>query len=174
MGYDEVWKVLADLITDFRRRQETVPPRVVNELRSAKTMIEIFKADPTHVEYAPDIETYLGNVEFYLIFAAQNKFGSDYVDRWMDKIEKARKETRGEMEAGAAQRFVPKFPRGERWIRVKVSEDITQADVEKLVDESGLSYKVQRNGYIFVSGNTEKIKDFVKKMAGKFRGEIGK
>ncbi len=170
MSYDEVWKILADLITDFRRRSEIIPPHVMNDLRSAKTMIEILKADPTHVEHTPDIEAYLSNVESFLIFTAQSRFGKEYADRWVEKLEKARKKPGEEVEVKAAPRFVPGLPRGERWIRVQVSKDTTRRNIEKMAEESGLSSKMQDDGYMLVSGEAEKIKLFVKRMKEKFRG----
>ena len=65
MGYEETWKVLADLIAELRKKGEVIPASVMNDLRSAKTMMQIFKADPSHIENIPRIETYLENVEFF-------------------------------------------------------------------------------------------------------------
>jgi len=162
MGYEEVWKVLADLITDLRKRGEKIPANVMNDLRSAKTMIQILKADPTHIENLPRIETYLGDVESYLIFLAQNKFGSDYVEQWMEKLERARREIHEE--GKVASRFVPGLPRGERWVRIQISQDAPQKDIETLAEENNLSYKTQEDGYMLVYGDVERIKAFVAQM----------
>jgi len=162
MGYEEVWKVLADLITDLRKRGEKIPANVMNDLRSAKTMIQILKADPTHIENLPRIETYLGDVEAYLIFLAQNKFGSDYVEQWMEKLERARREIHEE--GKVASRFVPGLPRGERWVRIQISEDVPQKDIETLAEENELLYKTQEDGYMLVYGDVERIKAFVAQM----------
>jgi len=64
MDHEEVWKVLNDLIIEFRKKGETVPPEVMADLRAAKTLIHVLKADPTKKENVPTIEMYLGNVEF--------------------------------------------------------------------------------------------------------------
>ena len=164
MGYEEVWKVLADLITDLRKGGERIPANVMNDLRSAKTMIQILKADPTHIENLPRIETYLGDVESYLIFLAQNKFGSDYVEQWMKKLERARRKIYEEGRPKVVSRFVPGLPRGERWVRIQVSEDVPQKSIERLVEESELSYKMQEDGYMLVYGDVEKVKAFVARM----------
>ena len=170
MSYEEAWKVLADLLTDLRKMGETIPTDVMNDLRSAKTMIQILKADPTHIENVPRIEIYLGNVESYLISVAQNKFGSDYVEQWMKRFEEARRKIYEEEETKPALRFVPGLPRGERWVRVQISEDTSQKDIKRLAKENKLSYKMQKNGYMLVYGDGEKIRVFVKAMAEKFRG----
>ena len=169
MIYEENWKVLADLLTELRKKGEKIPTDVMNDLRSAKTMIQILKADPTHIENIPRIETYLGNVESYVIFTAQEKLGTEIVERWLRKLEKAKKIKIEEKEE-APPRFVPGLPRDKNWVRVQISEDTPQEDVERLAKENKLSCKMQKNGYMLVYGNGESIKSFVKKMAEKFRG----
>jgi hypothetical protein len=170
MSYEERWKVLADLLTELRKKGEEIPTDVMNDLRSAKTMIQILKADPTHIENIPKAETYLKNVESYLIFTAQEKFGSDYVTLWMRKLEEARKVVKVEGKTEAAPRFVPGVPRDKHWVRIRISEYTPRKDVERLAEEEGLSHKMQKNGYMLVYGDGESIKTFVKKMAEKFRG----
>ena len=163
MSYEETWKVLSDLVTELRKKGEKIPAHVMNDLRSAKTMIQILKADPTHIENIPRVETYLGNVEFHLIFVAQEKFGSEFVERWMKKLEEAR---RGKVEGKAevTPRFVPGLPRGKHWVRIQISKDTPREDIEKLVKENKLSRKMQKNGYMLVYGNDESIKSFVKSL----------
>ncbi|MDH5437482.1 MAG: DUF2096 domain-containing protein [Candidatus Bathyarchaeota archaeon] len=169
MGYGEAWKVLADLITELRKKGEIIPPHVMNDLRSAKTMIQILKADPTHLENLPRIETYLESVESSLVFMMQEKFGSSYVEQWIKKLEEARRAPEEEEEA--APRFVPGLPRGKHWVRVQVSEDAQKNDIKRLAKENKLSSKMQKNGYMLVYGDIENVKLFVKKMAKKLQVE---
>jgi len=56
MNYEEAWKVLADLFTDLKAKGETIPAHIMEDLRSAKTMIHVLEADPTHIENIPRIE----------------------------------------------------------------------------------------------------------------------
>ncbi len=166
MGYEEAWNVLDDLITEIRKKGETIPKHVMNDLHSAKTMIQILKADPTHVENLSRIEMYLENVESHLMFMAQEKFGADYVERWMKKLEEARKAPEGE---GKAQlKFVVGIPRGEHWVRIQISEETSKSEIERLAKENGLSNKMQKNGYVLVYGDVKKVKEFVKNIAKKF------
>jgi len=170
MDYEERWNVLADLLTELRRKGDRIPAEVMNDLRSAKTMIQILKADPTHIENIPRVETYMGNVESYLVFAAQEKFGSEFVERWMKKLEEARRTVKAERKAKPTPKFVPGLPKDKGWVRVQISEDISQEDIERIAKENKLSCKMQKNEYMLVYGNSESIKAFVKKMAEKFRG----
>jgi hypothetical protein len=169
MSYEENWKSLADLLTELRKKGEKIPTNIMNDLRSAKTMIQILKADPTHIENIPRIETYLRSVEFYATFTAQEKLGTEFVERWLRKLEKA-KRIKIEEKEEETPRFVPGLPRDKNWVRIQISEGTPKEDVERLVRENKLSFKIQKNGYMLVYGNGESIKSFVKKMAEKFHG----
>ncbi|MDH5461095.1 MAG: DUF2096 domain-containing protein [Candidatus Bathyarchaeota archaeon] len=167
MGYEEVWTVLADLLTEVRKKGEAIPAGVMKDLHSAKTMIHILRADPTHIENIPRIETYLENVEFCLISTAQERVGTEYAEQWMKKLQEARKRVPEREET--APRFVRGIPRGKRWVRVQVSEDTPQKDIELLAEENGLSFKMQDDGYMLVYGKNKNVKSFVKKLAEKVR-----
>ena len=168
MGYKENWKVLADLLTELRKKGERIPSHVMNDVRSAKTMIQILKADPTHVENVPRIETYLRNVESYVISKAQEKMGIEFAEKWLRKLENARK-MEIEEEEETTLKFVSGLPRNQNWVRVQISKDTSRKEMERLAEENRLSYKMQKNGYMLVYGNGKSIKSFVKKTAEKLR-----
>ena len=167
MGYEEIWAVLANLVAKLREKGETIPVDVMKDLRSANTMIQILKVDSTHPENIPRVETYLETVESYLISAVQEKFGAEYAEQWMKKLDEARKRVPEREET--APRFVPGIPRGKRWVRVQVSEDTPQNDIELLAEENGLAFKVQDDGYVLVYGKNKNVKSFVKKLAERVR-----
>ncbi len=168
MTYEETWKVLGDLVTELRRKGETIPPDVIEDLRSAKTMIQVLKTDPKYIENIPKIETFLGKVEAYLISLAQEQFGSGFIYQWMERLEDARRAV--EEEGEVASRFVSGLPKGEHWVRIKISEDTPRKNIERLAKEKKLSHKMQKNGYMLVFGDSESVKSFVKTMAEEFRG----
>ena len=168
MGYEAVWKVLSDLVTELRRRDEAIPPEVMEDLRSAKTMIQILKADPARTETLTRIETYLEKVESRLFYIAREKIGPENAEQWMQKLAKARRKIHEEVTP--PPRFVPALPRDKHWVRIQVSEDTPREDAERLAEGTGLSYRMQENGYLLVYGDEKGIKSFVKKMAEKFRG----
>lgn len=172
MGYVEIWKILDELIVEFRKRGEPVPTNIIEDLRAAKTMIQVLQADPKRVEHVPTIEMYLGNVESYLIFVADQKFGSEFADGWMEKLREAKKTVRiGEKEASwePTSKFVPGVPKGQRWLRVQVSVETPETEIKQSASEFGLSTKVQADGYVLVYGDDEKLKRFVQKTGEKLR-----
>jgi len=167
MGYEEVWNVLEDLIAILRNKGQLIPANVMSDLHSAKTMIQVYKADTAHIENIPRIEIYLENVETQLISIFQEKAGPEFAAKWMKKLEEARRKVSEEKEESA--RFVPGIPRDKHWLRVQISEATPRKEIEKLAKENSLSYKIQKDGYILVYGDDKNVKAFVKKMAAKFR-----
>jgi hypothetical protein len=168
MSYEEKWKILADLLTELQERGEKIPTDVINDLRSAKTMIQVLKADPTHTENISRIDTYMRSVESYAIFAAE-KLGTETVEEWLKKL-KDTKTVKKKEDRAAGSRFSLGVPRDKSWMRIKISDDTPLEDVKNLMKESSLSYKMQENGYILVYGNEKNIKSFVRRMAEQFRG----
>ena len=171
MGYLAVWKVLEEMIIDLRKKGVIVPANVLNDLRYAKTLINVLKADPSRLETTQKIEEYLTNVESYLISQGQ-KFGEQYVSGWLRRLENASKKVFEEEEEEV--RFVPGLPRMQRWVRVKPSEKMPLDALKKLAEESKLSFEVQKDGCLLVYGEDKHVKDFVKKMATKYGFKAGK
>ncbi|UCE96640.1 MAG: DUF2096 family protein [Candidatus Bathyarchaeota archaeon] len=169
MEYGQWWKTLESLIAELKKKQVQIPDEVMKSLRSAKTMIKVYEADQSHWESLPTIENYLFIVESGLINLAGEKFGQAFTERWVERLEKARKEEEPKSKASASQ-FIPGLPKTDHWVRVLPSEDILKENVEKLAEELGLSHRMQQDGHILVYGSTEKVKNFVKKMAEKCRG----
>lgn len=168
--YRAVWKVLADLVTELRKRGEKVPAHVIENFRAAKTMIELLNMVEDPSESVAKIEEYLGSVEAYLISTAQGKLGDEYAEAWMRRMAEIRRGASQETPK-APRRFVPGLPRDRHWVRLKVSEDIPREKVERLAGEMNLQVTLQEDGYMLVSGDEREIKDFVKKMAHAFRKE---
>ena len=67
LNYDALWKLMADLIRDLKRRGESIPPQIMKDLRSMKTMIEIAKIDRSNPNVISRISEYLNNLESYLM-----------------------------------------------------------------------------------------------------------
>jgi hypothetical protein len=165
MGYLAVWKVLEEMILEFRKRGITIPVEVMDNLKSARTMIKILKADPSRGEAMQKIEEYISNVESYLISEGQKKFGVEYVDKWLKRLEEASMRIPDLEEEET--RFVPGLPREQKWIRVKPSSELPIEKLKLLAKELNLLCELQGDGYLLVYGEDKCLKEFVKKMAKK-------
>jgi hypothetical protein len=164
MGHLAVWKVLEEMVTDFKKKQVAVPADIIGDLKSAKTIIKILKADPACGENVQKIDEYLTNVESYLISEAQKKFGQEYVDEWLQRINEAGRKTVDEQEE---TNFVSGVTGEREWIRLTPTEELPLEKLKTLAKESNLSCKVQDNEHLIVLGPDAVLKDFVKKIAAK-------
>jgi hypothetical protein len=172
MGYVAVWKALEQMVTDFRKKGLRVPTEIIGDLKNAKTLIRILKADPSHVENIQKIEQCLENVESYLISKGQKEFGVKYVDEWLERLDKASREILDEEDKET--RFIPGLPRHQKWIRVTSSADLPLEKLTTLADQMDLSYNIHKNGSLLVYGEDQSIKDFVKKTASKYGSKAEK
>lgn len=166
MGYEDIWKVLESFILKLKGNGVNIPTRVLDDLHSAKTMIQILKADSTSIELKVDIERYMQNIESHLTLIAHNKLGQETVERWLNDVKKARYKIEDSVNV---DRFIPGLPRNKHWIRIRHSEVIPEKELEDLAEELGLTCKIQHDGYLVVSGEKEKIKKLVKKLTERVR-----
>ena len=170
MTYEAVWKVLSDMVTEFRKKGKQIPANIMQDLRSARTLIQVAKADKTcEGTVIPKIEQYLSNVEFFLFSEAQT-IGEEFFKEWIEKLTKAREKAIEEAEAEAGSsvsHFVPGVPREEQWIRIKASAETPEEVIRRIAEEENLSCKRQPDGYFLISGDKERIKAFIRKMAKK-------
>jgi hypothetical protein len=165
MGYLAMWKVLEEIITEFRKKQLPIPERVMNDLKAAKTMIKIVNADAGHGENSLKIEEYLGSVEAYLVTEAQKHFASESIDNWLKRLEIASRETCEE--SAEESRFIAGLPRDQKWIRVEPLANLPAEKLKQLAEETNLSTSIQKDGRMLVYGQAEDLKEFVKKMTTK-------
>lgn len=166
MGYLAVWKILEEMIIDFRKRGATVPSDIMNKIRSAKTLINVLKADPSKKETGQKIEEHLLGIQSYLVSEGEKQFGEGYVERWLQRLDKAgKKALEGE---GRETRFVSGIPRDQKWIRVEPSAELPIDGLKDLVNELDLSYDIQDDGCMLVYGEEEDVKCFVREMTAKY------
>lgn len=163
MGYLAMWKVLEEIITEFRKKQLPVPERVMNDLKSARTMIKIMNADAGHGETSQKIEEYLGTVEAYLVTEAQKHFAPESIDNWLKRLEQANCCCTCE-ENAEESRFITGAPRDQKWIRVEPLANLPVEKLKQLARETNLTTSIQKDGRTLVYGQAENLKEFVKKM----------
>jgi len=162
MGYLAMWKVLEEIITEFRKKQLPIPEKVMNDLKAAKTMIQIVNADSGHGENNLKIEEYLGSVEAYLVTEAQKHFAPEHIDQWLKRLEIANCEI---CEENAEEtRFIAGVPRDQKWIRIEPLANLPVEKLKQLAKETNLSTSIQKDGRMLVYGQAEDLKEFVKKM----------
>jgi hypothetical protein len=165
MGYAAVWKILEEIIIEFRKKGSPVPVTVMNDLKSAKTMIKLMNVDTSRGDMAPKVEQYLANVEGYLVTEAQKNFPPERIDEWLRRLDEASVETcECTEEVKEESRFIPGLPRDQKWVRVKPLASLPAEKLKQLAEESSLSFKTESDGHLIVYGKPENVRNFVKKM----------
>ena len=165
MGYTAVWKILEEIIVEFRKKGLTIPQNIMNDLKSAKVMIKIMDVDEGRGEAAQKIEQYLGSVEAYLITAAQKTFEPARIDAWLRRLEEATCNLCAyEVGKEGKPKFISGVPRDQKWIRVKPLDSMPLDELKQLAEKTRLSSRVEEDGRLVVYGKAEDIREFVKKM----------
>jgi len=164
LNYGAVWKLMADLVAELRKRGEPVPPNVMRDLRSAKTMLEILRIDRSRPENLLRTEEYLGNVESYLVPTARKKLGDRFLDAWLERLAEAQESIQPLVPERFAQLPIG-IPREDCWIRIEPSENLPTENIKQLTEEMTLNFRTQEDGCVIVYGEEEKVKRFVKRTA---------
>jgi len=169
LGYVSIWKVLEEMVADFRRREMTIPPQVMSDLKSAKTTIRILGAGPQDENGIRRVDQYLMNVESYLVTEGQKKLGQRYIDEWLKRLDNAIRERIDDEQK--MLRFVPGMPRQQKWIRITPTAGISIKSLETTAVKMKLSHEIREDGSLLVWGDDRAIKDFVKNLASKYEGQ---
>jgi hypothetical protein len=172
MGYTSVWKVLDEMIADFRRRGTDVPSETVSNMKTAKTIIKIVQNNAECGENLQKIEQYLGSVQIYLVSEGEKKFGQKYAEEWLARIDEASRKLSDEEQE--KKRFVPGLPRQQSWIRIAPSSELPLQKLKTLARKQGLTCTEQAEGILLIYGARENVKDFVKKIATEHKLKTGK
>ena len=90
MNYEHAWKVLEALVLDLKKKKVVVLPNLIDDLKSAQTLINIYKTEPTALEVASQIEMYLETLESNLLYLAGSDVGEDYANTWLRRLYEAR------------------------------------------------------------------------------------
>ena len=155
---------MSDLIAELRKSGETIPTKVMSDLRAAKTMMEVHKVDQSRSENLLRIEEYLTNLETYLVPMANRRFGKEYIDVWLKKLEETHTQS-PKWEPRFPKNFPVGVPRESKWIRVEASEKISTEKIKHLAKQIGLKSKTQTDGCVLLFGKEQKLKQFVKNVA---------
>ena len=163
MGHTATWKVLEDLMIELRTNGVTVSPEVLSDLKSAKFMIKLSEQEGNWGDASQKVEEYLGSVESYLITEAQKSLNPEIIDHWLVRLEEANAET-CEEQVDEENLFITGVPRDQKWVRVEPNGNLTSERIKHIAKESNLSTIVQKDGRLVVFGQSECIKEFLKKM----------
>jgi len=165
MNYELLWKILEELMIELADRGVTIPKELMDDLKSARTLISIYNTEPSALDVVTEVALYLDKIEPNLLYLAESEVGKKYASAWIKKISDARLE-KAETTI-VPSKFVAEIPRGEHWIRIKTSDIISDDNLKELLKNLKLSSKAQNDGYLLVYGKEEHVKSFIKEVGKK-------
>lgn len=157
------WKLLESMMIQLRQKGVDVPSKIVEDLRAAKSMINLSCGEGAG-EAIQKAEEYTANVEAYLVSEGQKAFGSEWVDERLRQLEEANVETCGKP-AAAEGKFVVGVPRDQKWVRVEPYGKLSAQRIKEIAEQKGLQVQVQGDGKLVAFGQPEAIKAFLKATA---------
>lgn len=166
MEYINLWKVLEELYNDVSKKGVTIPRELMADLKSTKTLMNIYKVDKTTLNISTDIEVYLAKIESSLLFLAETDLGKECADEWLERIYEARKKEFKDRPT-IPSRFVAEVPKSEHWIRLKTSGLIGDKALKVLLAKFNLSSKKQEDEYLLIYGKKQNVQDFIKEVSKK-------
>jgi hypothetical protein len=167
LNYEHLWKELEALVIDMRSKGKEISPEVVEDLKSAKTLMTIQRVDPSS-PITGDVEDYLGRVEAALLPYAENDFEKEYSEHWLQRIQEAK--AKGLQETVRTQvGLVTGIPKDKQWIRVRVAELIDMAELKSMTDSLGLSFREEANDAVIVFGQPESVKAFLRELTARVK-----
>ena len=167
MNYEYLWRELEALVIDMRSKGKEVPNEVVEDLKSAKTLITIQSVDPSS-SVNVDVEDYLRRTEAALMSNAEYYWGKEYAEQWLRRIQDAK--ARGLREYPKKQvGFVSGIPKRDEWVRVKVTDLVDPKVLDVIAQAVGLSKRVGSADTVLFYGSPEKVKSFIKQLTEKVK-----
>jgi hypothetical protein len=162
VGYLEMWNVLEEILTSFRKQRIHVSAKILKDLRSAKTLITISQANPNSLDLVQKIEEFLFSIESHLISEGQKVFSDDCIVDWLEKLEISREKAYVKR---TSTKLLSRFPRKHRWIRVKPLPELSILQLKEVAQTFHLSYKIQKDGVLLFCGEEKQIKAFLKNIS---------
>ncbi|MCL1966014.1 MAG: DUF2096 family protein [Candidatus Bathyarchaeota archaeon] len=163
-----IWKTLEDLLIELRKKDVQIPANILEDLRTARSLIELSYSNGASEETVTKTEVYLTNVEAYLVDQAQRVFEPATVTAWFKRLQEGNMQVVKEETILPKSRFVSDVPCDRQWIRIETDSKLSEECVLKLATEWHLTVNKQDDGRLIVHGQLDDVKAFVKQIAAKF------
>jgi hypothetical protein len=157
------WKLLEDMMIALKKKSVVIPQNVLEDLRAAKSMIQLHCTLSTGGGDAiQKAEELTANVESFLVTEGQKVLGSDAVDEWLRRLEEANAQIC--QEPAKENKFVTGVPRDQKWVRVEPIVNLPTERILQIAKAQNLAVNPQKDGRLVVYGQPENLRDFLKKM----------
>lgn len=171
---EQTWLVLVDLLTDLKKKEKEIPKEITKNIQMAKTTINFYKVDPTDPERqvaVKRINEFLTTVQNHLMGLAE-EIGSEYVDKWMNKLLRA---SRGEVvypQKKTDSKFVIGAPSGFSMVRMNFKTSLSEERVQEIAEYENVIIEFEEDNLLLIYGDKENIKKSLQELSSFFREQI--
>jgi hypothetical protein len=171
---EQTWMVLVELLTDLRKRDLEIPRELTKNIQMAKTTINFYKVDPTDPDRMAElkrINLFLNAAQVPLLTLAETQ-GSEYSDKWMEKLLKA---SRGEeiyKIKKTESKFVVGAPSGFSMIRVNFKAPLAEDRVQEIAEYHNVIIEFEKDNVVAVYGDKENLKKSLKELSSFFMEQL--
>ncbi len=158
------WKLLEEMMIELKKKDVAIPPNILNDLRSAKLMIQLSSGQGDVSDAMLRAEELSANLEAYLLTEGQKVFGSERIDAWLRRLEEANAQPVATAKSKVEDKYIVGVPRDQKWVRVEPMANLPAQHIEQLAKEHSLTVKPQQDGRLVVYGSQANIREFLKKM----------
>ncbi len=171
---EQTWMVLAELLTNLRKRDVQIDPKINKELSLAKTTINFYKvnpADPERMNEIKRINEFLNNVQEKLLDLAELE-GKDYKDQWLEKLIKVSRGEKLYNVPDKKSKFVVGAPAGFSMVRVTFKTPIHEERVQEIAEYNNVIIEFQTDHLVVIYGDKENIQNSLKEIASFFTEQV--
>jgi len=171
---EQTWMVLAELLTNLRKKDIQINPKITKDLRLAKTTINFYKvnpADPERLKEVKRINDFLNSVQEKLLDLAEG-VGTDYRDQWLEKLIKV---SRGETLytiPDKQSKFIVGAPAGFSMVRVNFKTPIHEERIQEIAEYNNVIIEFQTDNLVIIYGDKENIQHSLKEIASFFSEQV--
>lgn len=167
--YQSAVKILDELLLELMTKGTDIPPHVADDLRSARSMANIYGRQPDDDEIANKTMRLIETVEMNLLSLTDAYLGKEVSEAWQNKLNTAYQEQARPVRPAPVSRLASGVPRGDHWIRFQ-SDYLESIDgAMELLESYKLSVAGQEDGYMLIYGRKEDISAFLGQIRSKLK-----
>jgi len=171
---EQTWLVLVELLTDLRKKEMEIPKEITKNIQMAKTTINFYKVDPTDPQRQVEVKRineFLTSIQDALMGLAE-ELGSEYADKWMDKLLRASRGEEVYPQKKTESKFVVGAPSGFSMVRMNFKAPLSEDRVQEIAEYENVIIEFEEDALLVVYGDKENIKKSLQELSSFFKEQI--
>jgi len=171
---EQTWMVLVDLLTDLKKKDMEIPSGLNKDIQLAKTTINFYKVNPTDPERMKEIKRIndlLNSVQDTLLTLADT-ISDDYVEGWVEKLQKAAMGDQIYDIPDKKPRFVAGAPSGFSMVRLTFKKPISEERLVDIAEYHNIILEFEEDNVLMIYVSKENIQKSLKELSSFFNEQL--